>query len=80
MLYYSYVLVLIVFVFTDLHLSGFVLEDAEQQAVLCVSGFLPEKTDQSGADKGRDSHQSVRPVEIIGVSAEKLTHFSLTCK
>ncbi|XP_040891713.1 structure-specific endonuclease subunit SLX4 isoform X2 [Toxotes jaculatrix] len=59
---------------TNLHLSGFVLEEAEEQADLCVSGFLPEtahthsedthsqarrKTHQPRADKERGSHRSV---------------------
>ncbi|XP_034544890.1 structure-specific endonuclease subunit SLX4 isoform X2 [Notolabrus celidotus] len=53
---------------TNLRLSGFVLEESEEQADLCVSGFLPETThtrsedmhsrarqttDQSGADRER---------------------------
>ncbi|KAG7223637.1 hypothetical protein INR49_015362 [Caranx melampygus] len=54
---------------TNLHLSGFVLEEAEEQADLCVSGFLPEKahtlsedshrkTDQPRADEERGSHRT----------------------
>uniref|UniRef100_A0A3B4U380 Structure-specific endonuclease subunit SLX4 n=1 Tax=Seriola dumerili TaxID=41447 RepID=A0A3B4U380_SERDU len=59
---------------TNLHLSGFVLEEAEEQADLCVSGFLPERAhtlsgdthnqkkrraDQPRADEERGSHRSV---------------------
>ncbi|XP_076584753.1 structure-specific endonuclease subunit SLX4 [Chaetodon auriga] len=58
---------------TSLHLSGFVPEESEEQADLCVSSFLPERTctrsddihsrarrsDQPGADKERGSHRSV---------------------
>ncbi|KAM7418812.1 hypothetical protein PAMA_016101 [Pampus argenteus] len=58
---------------TNLHLSGFILEETEEQADLCASGFLPETlhartedthrqartTDQPGADKEHSSHQSV---------------------
>ncbi|KAM7393904.1 hypothetical protein PAMP_020740 [Pampus punctatissimus] len=58
---------------TNLHLSGFILEETEEQADLCASGFLPETlharredthrqartTDQPGPDKKRSSHQSV---------------------
>lgn len=74
---------LIVFVPTDksacptvnLHLSGFLLEESEEQADLCVSGFLPETTHtddskdrarratyQPGADKNQG--QSVSPVVV----------------
>ncbi|XP_071360454.1 structure-specific endonuclease subunit SLX4 [Trachinotus anak] len=59
---------------TNLHLSGFVPEEAEEQANMCVSGFLPEtahthsedthgqmrrKTDQPRPDRERGSHRSV---------------------
>ncbi|XP_040001274.1 structure-specific endonuclease subunit SLX4 isoform X2 [Xiphias gladius] len=59
---------------TNLPLSGFVLEEAEQQADLCVSGFLPataytlsedthsrvrRKADEPRTDNERGSHQSV---------------------
>ncbi|KAK2815887.1 hypothetical protein Q5P01_026354 [Channa striata] len=65
---------------TNLHLSGFVLEEAENQADLYVSGFLPEKacthledphcqagrkTDQPGAEKDRGSHQSVALSKLV---------------
>ncbi|XP_053182838.1 structure-specific endonuclease subunit SLX4 [Scomber japonicus] len=58
----------------NLHLSGFVLDEAEEHADLYVSGFLPENshanaqdthrqakrtTDQPARDKERLSHQSV---------------------
>ncbi|XP_062285810.1 structure-specific endonuclease subunit SLX4 isoform X2 [Scomber scombrus] len=58
----------------NLHLSGFVLDEAEEHADLYVSGFLPETshanaqdthrqakrtTDQPAGDKERGSHQSV---------------------
>ncbi|XP_035492415.2 structure-specific endonuclease subunit SLX4 isoform X2 [Scophthalmus maximus] len=57
----------------NLHLSGFVLQEAEEQADPCVSGFLPEtahtssedtqsrargKTHQPGEDKERGSQRS----------------------
>ena len=63
----------------NLHLSGFVLDEAEEHADLYVSGFLPETshvnaqdthrqakrtTDQPAGDKERLSHQSVRPLII----------------
>ncbi|XP_070844384.1 structure-specific endonuclease subunit SLX4 [Chaetodon trifascialis] len=59
---------------TSLHLSGFVPEESEEQADLCASSFLPERTctrsddsrsrarrmtDQPGADEERGSHRSV---------------------
>ncbi|GLD60824.1 structure-specific endonuclease subunit SLX4 isoform X2 [Lates japonicus] len=54
---------------TNLHLSGFVLEEAEEQADLCSSGFLPETVhtlsedtrsrDQPRADTEQGSHRSV---------------------
>ncbi|XP_018535260.1 structure-specific endonuclease subunit SLX4 isoform X4 [Lates calcarifer] len=54
---------------TNLHLSGFVLEEAEEQADLCSSGFLPEtihtlsedtrSRDQPRADMEQGSHRSV---------------------
>ncbi|XP_029916094.1 structure-specific endonuclease subunit SLX4 [Myripristis murdjan] len=58
----------------DLHLSGFVLEEPQEQADLCLSGFLPETTTtytrhphcqartptgHSGADREQGSHKSV---------------------
>ncbi|KAF3687405.1 Structure-specific endonuclease subunit SLX4 BTB/POZ domain-containing protein 12 [Channa argus] len=68
---------------TNLHLSGFVLEEPEEPADLCVSGFLPEtahtdsedphsqgrmKTDQPGTDKKQGSHQLVRSAEFVALS------------
>ncbi|KAM9363639.1 structure-specific endonuclease subunit SLX4 [Symphorus nematophorus] len=59
---------------TNLHLSSFVLEESEEQADLCVSGFLPETantrsgdthsranrtTDRPRADEERAPHRSV---------------------
>nr|XP_046263799.1 structure-specific endonuclease subunit SLX4 isoform X2 [Scatophagus argus] len=59
---------------TNLHLSGFVLEESEERVDLCVSGFLPETTHthsddshsrvkrtngQPGVETARDSHQTV---------------------
>ncbi|XP_031144839.2 structure-specific endonuclease subunit SLX4 isoform X2 [Sander lucioperca] len=57
---------------TNVRLSGFVVEESEEQADLCASGFLPETThseaarsratrtvDQPGADKERSSLRSV---------------------
>lgn len=57
---------------TKLQLSGFVLEEAEEQADLCVSGFLPEtahtlsedthrKPDEPRADEERGGRRTVRP-------------------
>ncbi|XP_074485282.1 structure-specific endonuclease subunit SLX4 isoform X2 [Sebastes fasciatus] len=58
---------------TPLRLSGFVLEESEEQADLCVSGFLPEPAhthsedarrrasrtiDRRGSDEERGSHRS----------------------
>ncbi|XP_055365067.1 structure-specific endonuclease subunit SLX4 isoform X2 [Betta splendens] len=49
-------------------LNGFVSEEAEEPAVHCVSGFIPEathrKSDMSGADKKCDGHQSVAPSRL----------------
>ncbi|XP_070684662.1 structure-specific endonuclease subunit SLX4 [Pempheris klunzingeri] len=52
---------------TNLHLSGFVPEETEEQADLCASGFLPDDThsqarratDRPAADKERGSRPSV---------------------
>uniref|UniRef100_UPI0037E7A984 structure-specific endonuclease subunit SLX4 n=1 Tax=Semicossyphus pulcher TaxID=241346 RepID=UPI0037E7A984 len=66
---------------TSLRLSGFVLEESEEQADLCVSGFLPEAThthsegtnnrarrttDQPGADHER----SVRTVVLSRLASD----------
>ncbi|KAI3352944.1 hypothetical protein L3Q82_019525, partial [Scortum barcoo] len=59
---------------TNLHVSGFILEESEEQADMCASGFLPERTlepsegphgrarrsmDHPGADTEQGGHQRV---------------------
>ncbi|XP_026158990.1 structure-specific endonuclease subunit SLX4 [Mastacembelus armatus] len=63
----------------NFHLSGFILEEAEEQTHLCVSGFLPETIhthskdtcsqvrrnhDQQGADKEQESNPSLLQVGL----------------
>ncbi|XP_071752381.2 structure-specific endonuclease subunit SLX4 [Centroberyx gerrardi] len=60
----------------DLHLSGFVLEEPEEQADLCLSGFLPETTPTHTERSHRQARRR-RPTGRPGADEERGSHKSV---